>query len=79
MYSNNDGESWVESDSNTYTFTDLSDTTEYKIRVKVVDSNGVESTEYYEAIATETYILPVVANVEYTTTYNSITLNTIRN
>ena len=74
MYSNNDGESWVESDSNTYTFTDLSDTTEYKIRVKVVDSNGVESTEYYEAIATETYILPVVANVEYTTTYNSITL-----
>ncbi len=74
MYSNNDGESWVESDSNTYTFTNLSDTTEYKIRVKVVDSNGVESTEYYEAIATETYILPVVANVEYTTTYNSITL-----
>ena len=74
MYSNNDGESWVESDSNTYTFTDLSDTTEYKIRVKVLDSNGVESTEYYEAIATETYILPVVANVEYTTTYNSITL-----
>ena len=74
MYSNNDGESWIESDSNTYTFTNLSDTTEYKIRVKVVDSNGVESTEYYEAIATETYILPVVANVEYTTTYNSITL-----
>ena len=74
MYSNNDGESWVESDSNTYIFTDLSDTTEYKIRVKVVDSNGVESTEYYEAIATETYILPIVANVEYTTTYNSITL-----
>ena len=74
MYSNNDGETWVESDSNTYTFTNLSDTTEYKIRVKVVDSNGVESTEYYEAIATETYILPVVANVEYTTTYNSITL-----
>ena len=27
-----------------------------------------------KAIATETYILPVVANVEYTTTYNSITL-----
>ena len=74
MYSNNDGESWIESDSNTYTFTNLSDTAEYKIRVKVVDSNGVESTEYYEAIATETYILPVVANVEYTTTYNSITL-----
>ena len=77
MYSNNDGESWVESDSNTYTFTDLSDTTEYKIRVKVVDSNGVESTEYYEAIATETYILPVVARVDATTTYNSITLTPI--
>ena len=74
MYSKDNGNSWEESASNTYTFTGLNDTTEYKIKVKVVDSNGRESTEYYEAISTETYILPVVANVEYTTTYNSITL-----
>ena len=74
MYSNDNGNSWEESTSNIHTFTNLTDTTEYKIKVKVVDSNGRESTEYYEAISTETYILPVVANVEYTTTYNSITL-----
>ena len=74
MYSRNDGESWEESTSNTHTFTGLNDTTEYKIKIKVVDSNGRESTEYYKAISTETYILPVVASVDTTTTYNSITL-----
>ena len=74
MYSKDNGASWETSASNTYTFNYLSDTTEYKIKVKVVDSNGRESTEYYEAISTETYILPTVANVDYTTTYNSITL-----
>ena len=42
--------------------------------VKVVDSENVESTEYYEAITTEVYILPVVASVDATTTWNSITL-----
>ena len=74
MYSKDNGASWEESNSNTHTFNNLTDTTEYKIKIKVVDSNNRESTEYYEAISTETYILPVVANVEYTTTYNSITL-----
>ena len=74
MYSKDNGNSWEESNSNTHTFNNLNDTTEYKIKIKVVDSNNRESTEYYEAISTETYILPVVANVEYTTTYNSITL-----
>ena len=74
MYSKDNGNSWEESNSNTHTFDNLTDTTEYKIKIKVVDSNNRESTEYYEAISTETYILPVVANVEYTTTYNSITL-----
>ena len=74
MYSKDNGASWETSQSNTYTFNYLNDTTEYKIKVKVVDSNGRESTEYYETISTETYILPTVANVDYTTTYNSITL-----
>ena len=74
MYSKDNGASWEESTSGTYTFNNLTDTTEYKIKIKVVDSNGYESTEYYKAISTETYILPVVANVEYETTYNSITL-----
>ena len=74
MYSKDNGESWEESNSNTYTFTNLTDTTEYKIKIKVVDNNGRESTEYYKAISTETYILPSISNVEYETTYNSITL-----
>ena len=74
MYSKDNGNSWEESTSNTHTFNNLTDSTEYKIKVKVVDSEGLESTEYYEAITTEIYILPVVASVNATTTWNSITL-----
>ena len=74
MYSKDNGLSWEESESNTYTFSNLTDTTEYKIKVKVADSKGNESTEYYAAITTEIYILPVVSNVEVATTWNSITL-----
>lgn len=73
-YSKDNGQTWIESTSNTYTFSDLNDTTEYKIKVKVLDSNGYESAEYYKAVATITYVLPVVSNVEATSTYNSITL-----
>ena len=73
MYKIDDND-WVESETNSYTFTNLTDTTEYDIRIKVVDSEGYESTEYYEAITTEVYILPVVTSVEATTTWNSITL-----
>ena len=73
MYKINENE-WVESSNNTYTFTDLTDSTEYDIRIKVVDSNNRESTEYYEAITTEVYILPVVTSVNASTTWNSITL-----
>ena len=74
MYSKDNGASWEESTSNTHTFTNLTDSTEYNIKVKVVDSEGAESTEYYEAITTEVYILPVVTSVDATTTWNSITL-----
>ena len=73
MYKIDDND-WVESETNSYTFTNLIDTTEYDIRIKVVDSENHESTEYYEAIITEVYILPVVASVDATTTWNSITL-----
>ena len=74
MYSKDNGASWEESSSNTHIFAGLTDSTEYKIKVKVVDSEGIESTEYYETITTEIYILPVVASVNATTTWNSITL-----
>ena len=74
MYSKDNGASWEESTSNTHTFTNLTDSTEYDIKVKVVDSEGYKSTEYYEAITTEVYILPVVSSVTSSTTWNSITL-----
>ena len=74
MYSKDNGDSWEESTSNSYAFTNLTDSTEYKIKVKVVDSEGNESTEYYETITTEIYILPVVSSVNAETTWNSITL-----
>src|SRR5699024_8956030 len=73
MYKIDDND-WVESETNSYTFTNLTDTTEYDIRIKVVDSEGHESTEYYEAITTEVYILPTVTSVNAETTWNSITL-----
>ena len=74
MYSKDNGASWEESTSNTHTFNNLTDSTEYNVKVKVVDSEGYESTEYYEAITTEIYILPTVTSVDATTTWNSITL-----
>ena len=73
MYKIDDND-WIETESNSYTFTNLTDTTEYDIKIKVVDSENHESTEYYEAITTEVYILPVVASVNSSTTWNSITL-----
>ena len=73
MYKINDNE-WVETETNSYTFTNLTDTTEYDIKIKVVDSENHESTEYYEAITTEVYILPVVTSVNASATWNSITL-----
>ena len=73
-YSKDNGATYEESASNSYTFNNLTDTTEYKIKVKVQDSDGRYSTEYYEAISTETYILPTVASVNATTKYNQISL-----
>ena len=73
-YSKDNGATYEESTSNSYTFNNLTDTTEYKIKVKVQDSDGRYSTEYYEAISTETYILPTVASVNATTKYNQISL-----
>ena len=73
MYKIDDND-WIETETNSYTFTNLTDTTEYDIRIKVVDSENHESTEYYEAITTEVYILPTVTSVNAETTWNSITL-----
>ena len=76
FYSKDNGETYVESTSSTYTFDNLTDTTEYKIKVKVLDSYGRYSTEYAEGVATITYILPSVTKVAPTTKYNQITVVT---
>jgi len=75
LYSIND-EEYIESDNSNYTFNNLQDTSEYKIKIKVKDSNEVYSTEWFETINTEVYILPSITKVETTATYNSITLTT---
>ena len=76
FYSKDNGATYVESTSSTYTFDNLTDTTEYKIKIKVLDSYGRYSTEYAEAIATVPYILPSVTKVTPTTKYNQITVVT---
>ena len=77
FFSKDNGETYEESTTNSYVFSGLTDTTEYKIKVKVQDSYGRYSTEYYETIATETYILPSVTSVTPTTKYNQISVSVV--
>ena len=76
-YSKDNGQTYEESDSNSYVFNNLKDTTEYKIKVKVLDSYGRYSTEFVKAISTETYILPSITSVTPTTKYNQISLSVV--
>ena len=76
-FSKDNGATYEESETNSYVFNNLNDTTEYKIKVKVLDSYGRYSTEYFEAITTETYILPSVTSVTPTTKYNQISVSVV--
>ena len=76
-YSKDNGQTYEESDSNSYVFSNLKDTTEYKIKVKVLDSYGRYSTEFVKAISTETYILPSITSVIPTTKYNQISVSVV--
>ena len=76
-YSKDNGQTYEESDTNSYVFSNLKDTTEYKIKVKVLDSYGRYSTEFVKAISTETYILPSITNVTPTTKYNQISVSVV--
>ena len=75
-FSKDDGQTWSDKQGSEYTFNNLQDTTEYKIKVKAIDIEGRESSEYYKTISTETYINPTVNTVNATTTWNSVTLST---
>ena len=76
-YSKDNGQTYEESDTNSYVFNNLKDTTEYKIKVKVLDSYGRYSTEFVKAVSTETYILPSVTSVTPTTKYNQISVSVV--
>ena len=76
-FSKDNGATYEESETNSYVFNNLNDTTEYKIKVKVLDSYGRYSTEYFETITTETYILPSVTSVTPTTKYNQISVTVV--
>ena len=77
FFSKDNGATYEESTTNSFVFSGLTDTTEYKIKVKVQDSYGRYSTEYYEAISTETYLLPSVTSVTPTTKYNQISVSVV--
>ena len=73
-YSNNDGSSYVNSTSNTYTFSGLTSNLEYKIKVYVEDSLGYTSSVYETAVTTNAYTNPSVTKV----TTSNITTSSIR-
>ena len=64
-YSSNNGSSYSNSTSNTYTFSGLSSGTTYQIRVYVIDSNGEKSNEYSISVETDsvTYICNTGTNL----------------
>ena len=56
-YSSNGGSSYVNTTSNSYTFSGLSAGTTYQIRVYVVDTNGVQSNVYPLSVQTDDTVL----------------------
>ena len=72
-YSIDNGKTYVESLSNTYTFSGLEAEKEYNIKVYAIDNNGYETNNYSLSVSTvkeEEYINPVVRSF---TTYSSST------
>ena len=75
-FTRNDGASWEQSSSNTYTYSGLSSNTEYNFRVYAVDTEGYPSNEYTLSATTNAYVNPTVNSVTVTnTTTNSITVS----
>ncbi len=70
-FSINDGD-WIENETNSYTFTNLSENTNYKIKVKCSDSLEKYSNEFVENINTLSYTLPTITSVSTTATSDSI-------
>ncbi len=64
---------YIESNSNTYTFTNLSSTKDYKVSAYAVDKRKVKTNTYEYNVYSGSYIYPTISKVETITTSNSIT------
>ena len=67
-FSNNDGVSYEESESNSYTFNGLETGIEYNFRVYAVDTNGISSNVYTlsESTLSTVYLADYIKNTVYT-------------
>ena len=75
-FSMDGGNSYQESNTNTYTFSNLDNGTTYTFQVYVVDTEGYESNEEVIEVTTDNYVNPVVNSVTATNvTNNAITVS----
>ena len=64
---------YVEGTSNTYTFTNLNSTKDYKVSAYVIDKKKIRSNTYEYNVYSGTYVYPTINKVETSTTSSSIT------
>ena len=64
---------YVESNSSTYTFTNLSSTKDYKISAYVIDKKKIKSNTYEYNVYSGSYVYPSITNVTTISNSNSIT------
>ena len=69
-FSKDDGNSYVESASQTYTFTELTPNTTYTFKVYAKDTLGYETNEETVQVTTNAYVNPVVNSITVTDTTN---------
>ena len=75
-FSKDDGQSYEESTSNTYTFSNLNYGTTYKFKVYAKDTLGYETNEESIEVTTNAYVNPVVNSITVTdTTTSSISIS----
>ena len=75
-FSKDDGNSYVESASQTYTFTELTPNTTYTFKVYAKDTLGYETNEETVQVTTNAYVNPVVNSITVTdTTTDSISIS----
>ena len=64
---------YVESNSSTYTFTNLSSTKDYKVSAYAIDKKKIKSNTYEYNVYSGSYVYPSITNVTTTSNSNSIT------